>query len=84
VLHVSKADDTGDAQLSRELQDRFHSQTEVHPNRIVFHDPAEMRQLQGVGVVMKEQKIVDHRPRANGDAPHVVAAKPELEKTYES
>ncbi len=83
VLHVSKADDTGDAQLSRELQDRFHSQTEVHPNRIVFHDPAEMRQLQGVGVVMKEQKIVDHRPRANGDVPHVAAAKPKLEKTYE-
>ncbi len=83
VLHVSKTDDTGDAQLSRELHERFHSQTEVHPNRIVFHDPAEMRQLQGVGVVMKEQKIVDHRPRANGDSPHVVAAKPELEKTYE-
>jgi hypothetical protein len=50
----------------------------------VFHDPAEMRQLQGVGVVMKEQKIVDHRPRANGDAIHVASAEPKLEKTYES
>jgi phenylacetate-CoA ligase len=87
VLHVSKTDSTTDLQLTRELHDRFYSQTEVHPNRIVFHDAAEMRRLQGVGVVIKEQKVVDHRPRpkdaapANPPAPGAAAVKPELEKT---
>ena len=83
VLHVSKTDSTADHQLDHELRDRFYNEVELHPNRIIFHDAAEMRRLQGVGVVIKEQKVVDHRPRANGDAPHIVAAKPELEKTYE-
>jgi len=69
VLHVSKTDSTANQQLDHELRERFYNEIEVHPNRIIFHDAAEMRQLQGVGVVIKEQKVVDHRPRANGDAP---------------
>ncbi len=84
VLHVSKTDSTADRQLDHELRERFYNEVELHPNQIVFHDAAEMRQLQGVGVVIKEQKVVDHRPRANGDAPKVAAVKPRLEKTYES
>ncbi|MDD5139598.1 MAG: AMP-binding protein [Verrucomicrobiales bacterium] len=80
VLHVSKTDSTPDPQLSRELHERFYSQTEVHPNQILFHSNAEMCRLLGVGVVMKEQKVVDHRPRPNGDAP-ASAVKPELNKT---
>jgi phenylacetate-CoA ligase len=80
VLHVSKTDNTSDAQLTRELHERFYSQTEVHPNRIIFHDAAEMRRLQGVGVVIKEQKIVDHRPRPNDGAPKI-KTKPELAKS---
>lgn len=62
VLHVEKADAADDRQVIRELNDRFHSRTEIHPNRILFHDSDEMRRLQGVGVQIKEQKIVDHRP----------------------
>ena len=81
VLHVSKTDSTADRQLDHELRDRFYNEVEVHPNKIIFHDAAEMRRLQGVGVVIKEQKVVDHRPRANGDAPKVMAMKPELGKT---
>jgi len=80
VLHVSKRDSTADPQLTRELQERFYNHTEIHPNQIIFHDAEEMRRLQGVGVVMKEQKVVDHRPRLNGDAPVVAATKPGLEK----
>jgi phenylacetate-coenzyme A ligase PaaK-like adenylate-forming protein len=83
VLHVSKTDSTADRQLEHELRERFYNEVELHPNRIIFHDATEMRRLQGVGVVIKEQKVVDHRPRANGDAPNVAAVKPELEKTYE-
>jgi phenylacetate-coenzyme A ligase PaaK-like adenylate-forming protein len=74
VLHVAKTDGTTDQQLTRELHERFYSQTEVHPNQIIFHDAAEMRRLQGVGVVIKEQKVVDHRPRPNDDVPKIHAA----------
>jgi phenylacetate-CoA ligase len=79
VLHVSKTDSTEDQQLIRELHDRFYSQTEVHPNQIIFHNTAEMCRLLGVGVVIKEQKIVDHRPSLNGEAP--AAGKPETKKS---
>lgn len=71
VLHISKTDSTGETQLTRELHERFYSQTEVHPNQILFHDDAEMRRLQGVGVMMKEQKVVDHRPRPDGGVPEI-------------
>ena len=71
MLHSSKTDSTGETQLTRELHERFYSQTEVHPNQILFHDAAEMRRLQGVGVMMKEQKVVDHRPRTDGGVPEI-------------
>jgi phenylacetate-coenzyme A ligase PaaK-like adenylate-forming protein len=86
ILHVQKSDEAGDQQLARELNERFYNHTEIRPNRIMFHDTDEIRRLQGVGVLIKEQKIVDHRPRANTDGvenmslPHGAAAKPELAK----
>jgi phenylacetate-coenzyme A ligase PaaK-like adenylate-forming protein len=67
ILHVQKNGDAGERQVTCDLNERFYSRTEVHPNRIVFHDAEEMRRLQGVGVQLKEQKIVDHRPRAVED-----------------
>lgn len=67
ILHVEKVNGAGENQVTRELNDRFHSRTEIHPNRIVFHSAEEMRRLQGVGVQIKEQKIVDHRPRADDE-----------------
>ena len=80
ILHVAKTDATSDPQLTHELQEQFYNQVEVHPNHIVFHDPEDMRRLQGVGRVIKEQKVVDHRPPPKGSAPGVTVAKPELEK----
>ncbi|PYM12089.1 MAG: phenylacetate--CoA ligase, partial [Verrucomicrobia bacterium] len=61
VLHVQKADSVADEKLIRDLNNRFVARTEVHLNRIVFHDADAMRELHGVGVQLKEQKIVDHR-----------------------
>lgn len=80
VLHVQKTDAADDRQLARDLNDRIHSRTELHPNQIVFHDDAEMRELQGVGVLMKEQKIVDHRPHTNGESANPAAPKPAPEE----
>jgi phenylacetate-coenzyme A ligase PaaK-like adenylate-forming protein len=62
ILHVEKSNGTDEGQLARELSDRCFARLELHPSRILFHEATEIRRLQGVGVVLKEQKLVDHRP----------------------
>jgi phenylacetate-CoA ligase len=66
VLHVEKFNGVAERQLVEELNNRFAAETEVHLNRIQFHDGSEMRELQGVGSQLKELKVVDHRPSLNG------------------
>ena len=61
ILHAHKVCGLDEERITRELQARFSARTEIHLNKIVFHDAEEMRSLQGVGVQLKEQKIVDHR-----------------------
>ena len=68
ILHVEKLDHGDESQLRQELNNRIASLIEMHPNRIVFESPEEMRSLQGVGVQMKEQRLVDHRPRPEAEA----------------
>ena len=63
TLHVHKLNGVDEQKLCRELNNRFVERTEIQPNRIVFHDAEEMRRLQGVGTELKEQKIIDHRPK---------------------
>lgn len=67
VLHVAKSDECNDAQLREMLDARFASEVEMHPNRIEFHTADEIKTLQGTGTQLKEQRIVDHRPAANGN-----------------
>jgi phenylacetate-coenzyme A ligase PaaK-like adenylate-forming protein len=66
VLHVSPTDGADEDALRREVGRRLFERAELHPNRIELHTPAEIRRLQGVGELLKEQKVVDHRPRAAG------------------
>jgi phenylacetate-CoA ligase len=63
ILHVQKTNGGDEAQLRRELSERCYQYTDIHPNRILFHDTEEMKQLQGVGTLIKEQKLIDHRPK---------------------
>ena len=63
ILHVQKLNGTDEAQLTRELSERCVAHLEIHPNRILFHNAEEIRRLQGVGTLLKEEKLVDHRPR---------------------
>jgi phenylacetate-coenzyme A ligase PaaK-like adenylate-forming protein len=63
VLHVNKVPEASEDRVARELNNRFLERTEIRPNRIVFHDMEEMRQLLGVGTQLKEQKVTDHRPK---------------------
>lgn len=62
ILHVHKLNGADETQLSRDLSTRCFTHLEIHPNRIQFHDADHIRRLQGVGVLLKEQKLVDHRP----------------------
>lgn len=66
ILHVETINGADRAKLSRELSQRCHERIDLHPNRIFFHSADEMRELQGVGRVLKEERLVDRRPRANG------------------
>jgi len=63
TLHVHRLNGVDEEKLRRELNSRFLERTEIRPNRIVFHDAEEMRQLQGVGRELKELKIIDNRPK---------------------
>jgi len=64
ILHVQKANGESEDAVRNILDQRFVAETETHPNRILFHDAAELRRMQGVGSLLKEQRVVDHRPRA--------------------
>lgn len=68
ILHVQKLNGADETQLSRELSARCFTHLEIHPNRIQFHDADDIRRLQGVGTLLKEQKVVDHRPKAQATA----------------
>jgi hypothetical protein len=63
ILHVQKIDGASETQLIRDLSERCHKIADVHPNKILFHDVQKMRDLQDVGTQIKEQKLVDHRPK---------------------
>lgn len=64
ILHVQKTNGADEAQITRELSERCHQYIDIHPNRILFHDTEEMQQLQGVGMLIKEKKLADNRPKA--------------------
>jgi phenylacetate-CoA ligase len=63
VLHVCLADGGEESSISKEIKRALFARAELHPNRIEFHTDAEMRQLQGVGEKLKEQKVVDRRSK---------------------
>src|SRR5881394_919565 len=67
ILHIERTGTVREDKLVRDLNNCFVAKTEIHPNRIVFHDADEMRELQGVGVQLKEQKIVDNRKPSGAD-----------------
>jgi phenylacetate-coenzyme A ligase PaaK-like adenylate-forming protein len=69
ILHVQTINGTDKAQLSRDLNERCFNHLDIHPNRIHFHNADEIRQLQGVGKLLKEQKLVDRRPSVKQNEP---------------
>lgn len=77
ILHVERLGSGDDTKLQNELNERIASVIEMHPNRIVFETSEQIRKLQGVNQQMKEQRLVDHRPKAeNGATAPQNGAKP--------
>lgn len=73
ILHVQKANGASAEAVRTRLEEHFVAETETHPNQILFHSAAELRRMQGVGALLKEQRVVDHRPR-----PSTQPAEPHL------
>jgi phenylacetate-CoA ligase len=73
ILHVNSLNGTSRIALERQLNQRLAEETEIQANRVVFHTAEEMRELQGVGTLLKEQRVVDHRPKSVGEAQPVPA-----------
>ena len=73
VLHVARMDGMVAATLDRTLRDLLQANFELRPNRIQFHTSDEMRVLHQVGVALKEQKVVDHRPKTGVPTPEIAA-----------
>ena len=70
-LHVSPEAGITEPELEKMINRRFHEATELNPNSIIFHDFATMRDLLGVGRLLKEEKLVDHRRTPTPDRPTV-------------
>ena len=61
IVHAESASEEASR---REITHALRNGAEISPNGIEFHSAAEMRDLQGVGQLIKEQKILDNRPVA--------------------
>ena len=61
TLHVTPESGVTEAELEAMVRRRFHEATELMPNKIIFHTMAEMRDILGVGRLLKEEKLVDRR-----------------------
>ncbi|WP_367873451.1 phenylacetate--CoA ligase family protein [Luteolibacter sp. Populi] len=62
LVHAAPSNGCDRGVLKQRISSRFGQAVEFTPNEIVFHSWDEIRQLQGVGKELKEQKVVDHRP----------------------
>lgn len=64
-IHLHLAPDAGvdPDKLKTLVRRRFREATELTPNAIEFHDLGRLREQLGVGRLIKEEKLVDHRPQ---------------------
>ena len=76
ILHVRKNPGLSDDKVSRDLNSRCLERLEIRPNRILFHDADEMTELLGIGRLIKEQKVVDNRPKRAATESSAAATTP--------
>jgi hypothetical protein len=68
ILHVTPDDGVEAHELEHRIARRFAEVCEIKPNKILFHDMAEMRDRLGVGRLLKEQKVIDLRKDTNSQS----------------
>jgi len=61
VVHVAPTGRVDGEMLESLITERFLAATEISPNRIEFHDAADLRRRHGVGKALKEEKVIDRR-----------------------
>ncbi|MDF1659159.1 MAG: AMP-binding protein [Verrucomicrobiales bacterium] len=64
VVHVAPASRVEREEIESRISERFAAATEIRPNRIEFHDAADLRRRHGVGKALKEEKVIDRRDDA--------------------
>lgn len=64
IVHVARSGRASREEVTRLIERRFLEATEIRPNRIEFHEAETLRDMQGVGRLLKEEKIVDRREMA--------------------
>ncbi|MDP2138712.1 MAG: AMP-binding protein [Candidatus Didemnitutus sp.] len=80
-LHVTRAGEVVEKEIEANLVTMLHSHFEVRPNTITFETPEKMRELQKVGVALKEQKVIDNRPGAAALPKNPSADRAKLQET---
>lgn len=63
LLHVAMNSGVDEKTVREQIALRFHEVTEMTPNAVLFHSITELRDMLGVGRLIKEEKITDHRPK---------------------
>ena len=62
-VHVTATAASDEEHLHHIVRELLHAHFEISPNKIITHTAEAMRTLQKVGVALKEQKVVDNRPK---------------------
>lgn len=65
VIHAHVSNPQTQENVKDAILKEFNRSFEVHPNAILFESAAQIRQLQQVGVALKELKIIDKRTAAD-------------------
>ena len=68
-LHLTAEPGVSESDLELAVSRRFHEVTEISPNELHFHPLADMREQLGIGRLLKEEKIADHRPKITNPHP---------------
>ena len=68
-LHLTAEPGVSESDLELAVSRRFHEVTEISPNELHFHPLADMREQLGIGRLLKEEKIADHRPKTANPHP---------------
>ncbi len=75
IIHACGEAGNGGDHLRDVINSRMRQATELSANGIAFHTLEEMRDRLGVGRLLKEEKIVDHRPGHGPGLPDQTADK---------